>query len=84
MQVLGKLTLKLMSDLFFENGSHMPWSTLKDLHSIPSRQYFTWMQVLDAMPDDWKILLKGNGEYTIKLMTQIRQRLIIKYGSVID
>ena len=23
------------------------------------------MQVLDAIPDDWKILLKENGEYTI-------------------
>ena len=53
-----------MSDLFFENGSHISWSTLKDLHSIPSTQYFTWMQVLDAMPDDWKILLKENGEHT--------------------
>ena len=48
-----------MSDLFFENGSYTSWSTLKDLHSIPSMQYFTWMQVLDAIPDDWKILLKG-------------------------
>ena len=55
-----------MSDLFFENGSHILWSTLKDLHSIPSMQYFTWMQVLDAIPDDWKILLKGNGEHTTK------------------
>ena len=53
-----------MSELFFENGSHIPWSTLKDLHSIPSTQYFTWMQVLDAIPDDWEILLKGNGEHT--------------------
>ena len=22
------------------------------------------MQVLDAIPDDWKIFLKGNGEHT--------------------
>ena len=51
---------------FFFNGSHIPWSTLKDLHSIPSMQYLTWMQVLDAIPDDWKILLKGNGEHTTK------------------
>ena len=56
--------IKHLSDLFFENGSHIPWSKLKDLHSIPSTQYFTWMQVLDAIPDDWKILLKGNGEHT--------------------
>ena len=49
---------------FFENGSHIPLSTLKDLHSIPSTQYFTWMQVLDAILDDWQILLKGNGEHT--------------------
>ena len=53
-----------MSDLFFENGSHISWSTLTDLHSILSTQYFAWMQVLDAIPDDWKILLKGNGEHT--------------------
>ena len=53
-----------MSDLFFENGSHIPRSTLKDLPSVPSTQYLTWMQVLDAIPDDWKLLLKGNGEHT--------------------
>ena len=53
-----------MSDLSFENGSHIPWSTLKDSHSIPSTQYFTWMQALDAIQDDWKILVKGNGEHT--------------------
>ena len=47
-----------MSHLIFENGCHIPWSTLKDLHLIPSTQYFTRIQVLDATPDDWKILAK--------------------------
>ena len=59
-RALTERGIKHTSDLFFENGSHIPWSILKDLHSIPSTQYFTWMQVLD----DWKIFLKGNGEYT--------------------
>ena len=65
-RALEERGIKHLSDLFFENGSHIPWSTLKDLHSIPSTQYFTWMQVLDAIPDDWKILLKENGEHTTK------------------
>ena len=65
-RALEEQGIKHLSDLFFENGSHILWSTLKDLHSIPSTQYFTWMQVLDAIPDDWKILLKGNGKHTTK------------------
>ena len=72
-----------MSDLFFENGSHIPWSTLKHLHSIPNTQYFAWMQVLDAIPDDWKKYFSKE-MMNILLMTQIRQHLIIKYGSIID
>ena len=63
-RALEELGIKHMSDLFFKNGSHIPWSTLKDFNSIPSTQYFTWMQVLDAIANDWKMLLKGNGEYT--------------------
>ena len=63
-RALEERGIKHISDIFFENGSHIPWSTLKDLQSVPSTQYFTWMQVLDAIPDNWKILLKGNGEYT--------------------
>ena len=65
-RVLEERGIKHSSDLFFFNGSHIPWSTLKDLQSIPSTQYLTWMQVLHAVPDDWKILLKGNGEHTTK------------------
>ena len=57
-RALEERSIKHMSDLFFENGSHIPRSTLKDLPSVPSTQYFTWMQVLDAIPDDWKLLLK--------------------------
>ena len=57
-RALEERGIKHLSYVFFENGSHIPWSTLKDLHSIPSTQYFTWMQVLDAIPDDWKYFLK--------------------------
>ena len=35
-RTLEERGIKHMSDLFFENGSHIPWFTLKDLHSIPS------------------------------------------------
>ena len=61
---LEELDIKHMSDLYFENGSRIPWSKLKDLHSIPSTQYLTWIQILDAIPDEWKILLKENGDHT--------------------
>ena len=47
----------------FGTVRNIPWSTLKDLHSIRSTQYFTWIQVSDGIPDDWKIILKGNGEH---------------------
>ena len=63
-RALEEQGIKHLSDLFFENGSHIPWSTLKDLHSIASTHYFTEMQVLDAIPDDWKMLLEENGEHT--------------------
>ena len=63
-RALDECGIKHLSDLFFENGCYIPWSTMKDLHSIPSTQYFTLMQVLDAIPDDWKMLLKGNDEHT--------------------
>ena len=58
-RALEERGIRHISDSFFENGSyslvHIERFAFNSKHAI---------FCMDAIPDDWKILLKGNGEYT--------------------
>ena len=50
-----------IADFFDIQGNVVPWNQFKVLHNIQQYHYFRWMQILDAFPNTWKLIIKNDG-----------------------
>jgi hypothetical protein len=64
-----------VADFFDAQGNVLPWATFKILHNISNNHYFKWLQVLDAFPNAWKLILKNDGGQS-RLFCDFRPHMI--------
>ena len=58
--------INYVSQLFSDNGSIKQWHELKTEHNLHESFYFQLLQLVDSIPQSWKIIIKENYENAIK------------------
>ena len=51
-----------------ENGEIKSWNDLKNEFKLEQRLYFKWMQLVNAIPSNWKNNLKHSDTYSQNLI----------------
>ena len=69
------------SQLFTDNGSIKQWHEFKREHNPHESFYFQWLQLIDSIPQRWKIIIKGNYENATNLI--IHDHHLVKGSRVI-
>ena len=54
------------------DGVFKNWNTLKHEWDLRNNFYFQWMQVISAMPSNWKNIIKQNNDINTFTTTQHR------------
>ena len=67
--------------LFSGNGSIKQWHEFKREHNLHESFYFQWLQLIDSIPQRWKIIIKENYENAINLI--IHDHHLVKGSRVI-
>ena len=52
----------------FDNGSIKQWHGFKREHNLHESFYFQWLQLIDSIPQRWKIIIKENYENAINFI----------------
>ena len=47
-----------IADFFDNNGNVIPWLVFKLNNNIPEAKHFNWIQIVDAIPLEWKNIVK--------------------------
>ena len=70
-----------VDDFFDDSGIIIKWEVFKQLHSLPESVYFKWLQVLDSIPEKWKIAIKCDKGRS-KIFCELKPHIIFK-GSIL-
>ena len=54
----------------FMDGGFKHWSTLKHKYYLQNILYFQWMQLISAIPSNWKNIIKQNNDINAFTTTQ--------------
>ena len=57
-----------------KNGSFKDWHTVKHEYDLQNNLYFQWMQLVNAIPSNWKNIVKQ-----ITISIRLRQHSIILF-----
>ena len=60
--------INYVSQLFSENGSIKQWHKFKRERNLHESFYFQWLQLIDAIPQRWEIIIKENYENAVNLI----------------
>ena len=60
--------INYVSQLFSDNGSIKQWHEFKRERNLHESFYFQWLQLIDSIPQRWKIIIKENYENAINLI----------------
>ena len=60
--------INYVSQLFSDNGSIKQWHEFKREHNLHESFYFQWLQLIDSIPQRWKIIIKENYENATNLI----------------
>ena len=60
--------INYVSQLFSDNGSIKQWHEFKREDNLHGSFYFQWLQLIDSIPQRWKIIIKENYENAINLI----------------
>ena len=52
------------------NGVFKNWNTLKHEYDLQNNLYFQWMQLISAIPSNWKNIIKQNNDINTFTATQ--------------
>ena len=52
------------------NGGFKNWNTLKHEYDLQNILYFQWMQLISAIPSNWKTVVKQNNDISTFTTTQ--------------
>ena len=52
--------LNFVSQLFNTNGSIKTWYFLKQEYHLKNNSYFQWLQLINSIPEKWKLTIKQN------------------------
>ena len=56
-----------MSDLFDEDGNLSTWQTFRDKMCLNNSEFFKWRQIIDAIPQRWKVTVRDDSNFDIAL-----------------
>ena len=77
----SKQNINYVFQLFSDNGSIKQWHEFKKEHNLHESFYFQWLQLVDSIPQRWKIIIKENYENVINLI--IHDHHLVKDSRVI-
>ena len=60
--------INYVSQLFRPDGSIKKWHELKTEHELHESSYFQWLQLISAIPERWKFIIKETHESTTNLI----------------
>ena len=60
--------INYVSQLLRPDGSIKKWHERKTEHKLQENSYFQWLQLLSAIPEGWKFIIKGTHESTANLI----------------
>ena len=53
--IFGKnIGILFVANLFSHNGNLLPWNEFRISYGIDNKFYFTWLKIIDALPNQWK------------------------------
>ena len=70
--------INYVSQLFGPDGSIKKWHELKTEHELHENSSFQWLQLISAIPEEWKLIIKETHESTTNLIVHdhhVNQRL---------
>ena len=73
--------INYVSQLFSDNGSIKQWHEFKREHNLHESFYFQWLQLIDSIPQRWKIVIKENYKNATNLI--IHDHHLVKGSRVI-
>ena len=73
--------INYVSQLFSDNGSIKQWHEFKREHNLHESFYFQWLQLIDSIPQRWKVIIKENYENAINII--IHDHHLVKGSRVI-
>ena len=73
--------INYVSQLFRPDDSIKKWHELKTEHKLHENSYFQWLQLISAIPEGWKFIIKQTHESTTNLIIHdhhvIKERRIL-------
>ena len=73
--------INYVSQLFRPDGSIKKWHELKTEHELHESSYFQWLQLISAIPEGWKFIIKETHESTTNLI--IHDHHVIKGSRIL-
>ena len=73
--------INYVSQLSRPDGSIKTWHELKTEHELHENSYFQWLQVISAIPEGWKFIIKETHESTTNLI--IHDHHVIKGSRIL-
>ena len=73
--------INYVSQLFRLEGSIKTWHELKTEHKLHENFYFQWLQLISAIPEGWKFIIKETHESTTNLI--IHDHHVIKGSRIL-
>ena len=73
--------INYFSQLFSDNESIKQWHEFKREHNLHESFYFQWLQLIDSIPQRWKVIIKENYENAINII--IHDHHLVKGSRVI-
>ena len=70
-----------VSQLLRSKGSNKTWHELKTEHELHENSYFQWLQLISAIPEGWKFIIKETHESTTNLI--IHDHHVIKGSTIL-
>ena len=64
----SKKDINYVSQLFSDNESIKQWQEFKREHNLHESFYFQWLELIDSIPQRWKIIIEENYENAINLI----------------
>ena len=58
----------LVGDLFDDEGNTLPWLTFREKYDLHENLFFNWRQIIDAIPINWKKMIKNDNGASKKFM----------------
>ena len=62
--------INFLMQLVDKNGSFKNWHTVKHEYDLQNNLYFQWMQLVNAIPSNWKNIIKQNNDINTFTTTQ--------------